>query len=149
MGAGFRTYHQRMILQLFQSIGEEGFEENRDGVAPRAQEGFDIPLPGSEHVVGAGDFLAIDRHDRESVESLADETDMPACKQVLRYVELAAVQPVLVLDPFQPMDIVRPVPVRDFAGGSQIEMHAAGHSGRDFILLIRTADRPFIAVEDD
>ncbi len=84
---------------------------------------------GDEHVVGRGDFFAVEQHLRDGVEPVGAQLHPVLAQKGGGHGERGAVFPVALLDPLE-VELVGAVErVGDLVGGEQIGVHAAGHGG--------------------
>ena len=128
---GFVPGGQMVFRLAGAGVGQDRAEGDAQAVSADAQVGFHVPAPVAEHVVGAGDFHAVDLDGGEGVESVAAEFDAIIEEQLGADFEVAFIEPVLFGDPLLGVFVKTPVQVAEDAGVQQGVMDGAGHGRGD------------------
>jgi len=91
------------------------------------QPGFDVYAPGSEHVVGFENLLAVEEDAGIGVKSFADQLDPLSRQQLFIRREPGAIEPIPFADPLHELFIDAVVGIRDKIVPHQVGMDAPGH----------------------
>ena len=105
------------------------FEDHAELIGSGPQPARDVEAPGAEHVVGAAEWLAVERDRRERVQPVEDELGTLLGENVRVRDELAPILPASLRDPLDAQFLVRHERIRDPAGGHEVQMHSAGDRG--------------------
>ena len=127
-------FKERAFRVAFLHVRQHRFKRNFNGVRPSLEHWLGIKFPRPKHVVRARQFLAVDSHRGQRVQTFAPQKH-PVMRQIGGgHFKRAPISPVRLADPLNRLLIVAIERIGNPARGEQIGVNATGNfCGQSFV----------------